>query len=81
MGEKFRRILPKVSTSTSILDSFTCRKVTIAVNYLRSKLRKRYVTTACTDIGRKAPLDLFIASKQKAFLEFTVTCTKCIKFV
>jgi len=27
MGEKFQRILPKVATSTSLLGSFTCRKV------------------------------------------------------
>ena len=28
MGEKLRRILPKVATSTSLLGSFTCRKFT-----------------------------------------------------
>ena len=28
MGEKLPRILPKVATSTSLLDSFTCRKFT-----------------------------------------------------
>ena len=28
MGEKLRRILPKVATSTSLLSSFTCRKFT-----------------------------------------------------
>jgi hypothetical protein len=28
MGEKWPRILPKVATSTSLLGSFTCRKVT-----------------------------------------------------
>ena len=28
MGEKFPRILPKVATSTSLLGSFTCRKLT-----------------------------------------------------
>jgi hypothetical protein len=27
MGEKWTRILPKVATSTSLLGSFTCRKV------------------------------------------------------
>ena len=27
MGEKWPRILPKVSTSTSLLDSFTCRNL------------------------------------------------------
>jgi hypothetical protein len=29
MGQKWPRILPKVATSTSLLGSFTCRKVTI----------------------------------------------------
>ena len=28
MGEKLPRILPKVATSTSLMDSFTCRKFT-----------------------------------------------------
>jgi hypothetical protein len=54
MGEKWPRILPKVTTSTSLLGSFTCRKA-------------RHGTDGFTSLPKEGVLRIFSPEKSDGF--------------
>jgi hypothetical protein len=54
MGEKWQRILPKVTTSTSLLCSFTCRKA-------------RHGADGFTSPPKEGVLKIFLPEKSDGF--------------